>query len=64
MQSVYNCYDFRGCFGYNWSSKTEVYRIARQRLDDAFLGVAICKKFYGWCLDTRVLNMPEKNIAH
>ena len=25
----YNCYDFRGCFGYNWSSKTEAYRIAR-----------------------------------
>ena len=34
--------------------------IARQRLDDAFLGIAIGKKFCGWCLNTRVLNMPEK----
>ena len=40
--------------------------LVRDLIDNnTFFGVAIYnKKFYGWSLETRVLNMPEKKIAH
>ena len=44
------------------SSGGETYgSVAKCRLfSQAFWSLLFIKKFYGWCLNTRVLNMPEK----